>query len=246
MRRVPRPLLLLAAAPAAADHRWAMDDSVQAHIDDSHIRGPPPPDHEVTAKVYFDVSLGGEPLGRITLGVFGREVPRTAANFVELARGGHEHIKGVHHDRYYGHYEGSSFHRIIKHFMIQGGDFENNDGTGGRSIYGPTFKDENFKIQHFDGALSMANSGKDTNGSQFFICTSHTHWLDGKHVVFGKVVDGMDIVRKLERVDTDSRDRPRLPVRIDKSGVVGHEENLAHQQKHGTPKVPEHLLGKAK
>jgi peptidylprolyl isomerase len=146
-------------------------------------------------KVALDVSIGGEPAGTLTLELFADTVPKTAENFRALCTG----EKGMGKSGKPLSYAGTPFHRIIQGFMIQGGDFTRGNGTGGESIYGETFPDENFELKHTGpGILSMANAGPNTNGSQFFITVAETPWLDGKHVVFGKVVDGMDVLKKME------------------------------------------------
>ncbi|KAG6846310.1 cyclophilin peptidyl-prolyl cis-trans isomerase Cyp2, partial [Arthromyces matolae] len=157
----------------------------------------------------FDVAINSKPAGRVVFRLYDDIVPKTTRNFRELATGQHG----------FG-FAGSSFHRIIPGFMCQGGDITAGNGTGGKSIYGEKFKDENFEIAHTKpGLLSMANAGKNTNGSQFFITTAITQWLDGKHVVFGEVVEGMDVVKAMEAVGTQGG-RPRSTVTITSSGTV--------------------------
>jgi len=169
--------------------------------------------------VFFDITLGGEPLGRIQFELFADVVPKTAENFRQFCTGETKNHLG----RPQG-YKGSKFHRIIKDFMCQGGDFLNGDGTGSTCIYGlKTFDDENFILKHNEpGLLSMANAGPNGNGSQFFITTVPTPFLDGKHVVFGKVFDGMDVVRKMENTKTGYRgkDMPNLDVVISACGEM--------------------------
>lgn len=167
-------------------------------------------------RVYFDINIGGAPAGRIVFELFADVTPRTAENFRALCTG----EKGVGQSGKPLHFKGSGFHRIIQQFMCQGGDFTRGNGTGGESIYGEKFADENFKLKHdIPGLLSMANAGPNSNGSQFFITTVATPWLDGKHVVFGKVVEGFDIVQKMEAVGSRSGSTSQ-PVSIADSGLL--------------------------
>lgn len=219
-----KPLSLLAVA---ATTFLFLGQSVEA------IENPGAP--EVTKKVFFDMKQGDNVLGRIVIGLYGNAVPKTADNFYRLSVGikkGDKLPNDRTADEDFG-YKGSAFHRVIAGFMIQGGDFTKGDGTGGKSIFGEKFKDENFEFKHTEaGTLSMANAGPDTNGSQFFITTAATPWLDKRHVVFGRVLSGYDVVQKIERLPTAYPDKPTgKPVMIADSGELPKEEDKKQEEK---------------
>ncbi|XP_045191778.1 peptidyl-prolyl cis-trans isomerase 6-like [Mercenaria mercenaria] len=167
-------------------------------------------DTSVTDIVSFDVTIGGEDVGTIDIGLFGDTVPLTVKNFVQLASGAEKYK-----------YEGSPFHRVIDDFMIQGGDVVYGNGSGETSIYGGRFEDENFLLQHYGaGWVSMANAGENTNTCQFFITAKNTYWLNDKHVVFGKVLRGMRVIRQILNTETNKEtDTPLVPVLISKSRI---------------------------
>ncbi|KAG5478382.1 hypothetical protein LSCM4_04614 [Leishmania orientalis] len=180
-------------------------------------------------KVFFEISVDNKSAGRIVMELYADTVPKTAENFRALCTG----EKGKGRSGKPLHYKNSVFHRVIPNFMIQGGDFTRGNGTGGESIYGMTFRDESFSGKagrHTGlGCLSMANAGPNTNGSQFFICTAATPWLDGKHVVFGRVVDGLDVVKKVERLGSSSG-KTRSRIVVSDCGELAAENTKEQQQ----------------
>ena len=165
--------------------------------------------------VFFDISIAGQPAGRIKMELFADVVPKTAENFRQLCTGEYRR-NGVPQG-----FKGCQFHRIIKDFMVQGGDFIKGDGTGCISIYGEKFDDENFKLSHDSaGLLSMANSGPNSNGCQFFITCNECKYLDNKHVVFGKVIDGLLTLRRIENISVGAQNRPKTPCIISECGEM--------------------------
>lgn len=199
-------------------------------------------------RCFMDISIGGEMEGRIVMELFADVTPKTAENFRALCTG----EKGIGPETGVPlHYKGSRFHRVIKGFMVQGGDISSGDGTGGESIYGVKFADENFALKHErKGVLSMANSGPDSNGSQFFITTSRTAHLDGKHVVFGKVLKGMGVVRSMEHTPSGDGDRPAVDIVVAECGVIpeGEDDGVINFFKDGDmyPDWPSDLVEKPK
>ncbi|KAL5007704.1 hypothetical protein ScPMuIL_016510 [Solemya velum] len=178
--------------------------------------------YTVTEEVWFDVQIkdmeevGDDFTGRIVIGLFGNSCPMTTMNFAAIA-------KGFRRKGEYLHYKNTRIHRVIPDFLIQGGDTTTGDGTGGKSIFGDNFIDENFKLSHKStGFVSMANHGQDSNGSQFFITLNKARWLDNKHVVFGKVVKGMDVLKTIGDVPTNVETaEPKKVIKIIDSGIVG-------------------------
>jgi len=171
---------------------------------------------KITDKVFFIVQLGPSPIGRLVIGLYGEDVPKTVNNFKSLCTGNNTNGDT---------YKGSLFHRIIKGFLLQGGDFQNGDGTGGRSIFGETFEDENFLLKHKGpGTVSMANSGPNTNRSQFFITTGPAEKLDGKHVVFGTIMEGIELLEVMENVPLlGESGKPLKKVTIADCGILQND-----------------------
>jgi peptidyl-prolyl isomerase D len=175
----------------------------------------------------MDIQVGNQPPSRVQFELYENVVPKTVSNFRALCTG----EKGRGRSGRNLHFLNSQFHRIIPGFMMQGGDFTKGDGTGGESIWGHEFQDENFKLKHTEPyLLSMANAGKNTNGSQFFITFDKTPHLNGKHVVFGRVEKGVDAIKKIERLQTNHNDKPKLPVKVTKCGQLIKKADLVEKQ----------------
>jgi len=210
-QRLMTPSVTLAASAAIGGLSWMSTRSLWGSASAKAASNLP--------RVFFDVKADNKDLGRVVMELRPDVVPKTAENFRQLCTG----------EAGFG-YKTTTFHRIIPGFMCQGGDMTHGDGRGGKSIYGNKFKDENFKLKHTGpGTLSMANAGPHTNGSQFFICTAVTSWLDGAHVVFGKVVEGMEVVKKMEALGSNSG-RTRAKVWISDCGELTQEEEQAAEE----------------
>lgn len=174
---------------------------------------------DVNLNPYFDIKIGNDDIKRVIFQLFDEDAPKTCKNFRYLCSHGIFNKEKP-------SYQDTTFHRVIKDFMIQGGDITRGDGTGGYSIYGEKFNDENFNLTHNQpGILSMANSGPNTNNSQFFITFKKTPWLDNNHTVFGIIIDGFDIIKEIEKVETDEKDKPLKEIKIVKSGLLIPEKN---------------------
>jgi cyclophilin family peptidyl-prolyl cis-trans isomerase len=174
---------------------------------------------DINSQPYFDINIGDTYIGKIVFQLFDEDVPKTCKNFRYLCSTG---ILNKNKPSY----QDTVFHRVIKDFMIQGGDITRGDGTGGYSVYGEKFDDENFNLTHNQpGMLSMANSGPNTNNSQFFITIKKTPWLDNKHVVFGIIISGFDVIKKIESYETDEKDRPFEDIIIKNCGLIFPEKN---------------------
>eukprot|EP00941_MAST-03F_sp_MAST-3F-sp1_P002297 g2297.t1 len=196
------------------------EDEVKAFLEEQAAASlDPAMKQKITDRVFFDVEVDDEPAGRIIFGLFGELAPRTAENFRKLCTG-EVSIKTKSGDSFPLHFKGSLFHRAIPKFMVQGGDITRHDGSGGWSIYGRFFDDETFELEHSGpGLLSMANSGKGTNSSQFFITTGKAHHLDGKHVIFGRVLDGVDTVQRIELAGTKFGEM-QVKVKVVDCGII--------------------------
>ncbi|EUC29671.1 hypothetical protein COCCADRAFT_29306 [Bipolaris zeicola 26-R-13] len=203
------------ARPVQLDTPGQHDVNIPVAGEGATVKARRSPDNPI---VYFDIAIGGEPIGRVQMELFLDVVPATSENFRQFCTG----------ECKVGGYTSSTFHRVIPNFMIQGGDFMRGDGTGSASIFGSeSFDDENFQLKHtHPGLLSMANSGPNSNGSQFFILTAATPHLDGKHVVFGEVLDGMDVIRKIESTRTGPGDKPLSEVVIAGAGQLAGAKPL--------------------